>query len=138
MLQIAFVAQHLKQDGILLFIEKFRTADPKDYELREFQKDFGFKSRYFGTVEIERKSKLVLKTMHNSEVTLADMAEAIYAHFRHCTITWNSGNFYGLAASNSSENLRLYLSLMVQPAIPSQYVYDPEPYTDLAKWVESR
>jgi hypothetical protein len=136
--QIAFVAQHLKEDGILLFVEKFRSLDPGDYQGRESQKDFGFKTRYFGTDEIERKSKLVLSTMHNSEVTLAEMAAAVYTHFRHCVITWNSGNFYGLAASNSKENLWRYLSLMVQPAIPTEYVYDPEPYTELANWVDDR
>ncbi|KQW61186.1 MULTISPECIES: hypothetical protein [unclassified Ensifer] len=136
--QIAFVAQHLKEDGILLFVEKFRAADLREYQLREFQKDYGFKSRYFGAEEIERKSKLVLATMHHSEVTLAEMAAAVYAHFRHCVITWNSGNFYGLAASNSKENLRRYLSLMAQPAIPAEYVYDPEPYTELATWADDR
>ena len=136
--QIAFVKQYLKEDGILLLVEKFRAADIQDYRLREFQKDFGFKSRFFGAEEIERKSKVVLATMHDNEVTLAEMAAAVYAQFRHCAITWNSGNFYGLAASNSSENLARYLSSMVQPAIPAEYVYDPEPFTELAGWVESR
>jgi len=131
--QIGFVAQHLKDNGILLFVEKFRAADPRDYKVREDQKDFGFKTRYFGLVEIERKAKQVLTTMHDSEVTLADMATAVYAHFRHCAITWNSGNFYGLAASNSAENLGRYLSLLVQPAIPLEYVYGPEPYTRLSR-----
>jgi hypothetical protein len=134
--QIKFVADHLKEDGILLFVEKFRAADPRDYEGRESQKDFGFKTRYFGIEEIQRKSKLVLSTMHDCEVTLEEMANAVYAHFRYCVVTWSSGNFYGLAASNSQENLRRYLSLMVHPAIPAEYVYEPEPYTELATWVE--
>jgi hypothetical protein len=134
--QIEFVVDHLKEDGILLFVEKFRAADPRDYEGRESQKDFGFKTRYFGIEEIQRKSKLVLSTMHDCEVTLEEMANAVYAHFRYCVVTWSSGNFYGLAASNSQENLRRYLSLMVHPAIPAEYVYEPEPYTELATWVE--
>jgi hypothetical protein len=134
--QIEFVADHLKEDGILLFVEKFRAADPRDYEGRESQKDFGFKTRYFGLEEIQRKSKLVLSTMHDCEVTLEEMANAVYAFFRYCVVTWSSGNFYGLAASNSKENLRRYLSLMVHPAIPAEYVYEPEPYTELATWVE--
>jgi hypothetical protein len=133
--QIEFVTQHLKDDGILLFVEKFRGANPQEYEQREYQKDFGFKARYFGAREIERKSTLVLSAMHNNEVTLHEMAAAVYAHFRHCVITWNSGNFYGLAASNSGENLRRYLSFMAEPAIPSEYVYQPEPYLELSAWV---
>lgn len=133
--QIEFVAGHLKDDGILLFLEKFRAVDPNDYEGRESQKDYGFKTRYFRVEEIQRKSETVLSTMHGCEVTLSEMANAIYAHFRYCVITWNSGNFYGLAASNSKENLRRYLSLMVHPAIPAEYVYEPEPYTELATWM---
>ena len=135
--QIEFVAQHLKADGILLLLEKFRAVDPGDYQGRESQKDFGFKTHYFGSKEIARKTKLVLTTMHDGQVTLAEMASAIYARFSHCIVTWNSGNFYGLAASNSRENLRRYLSLMVYPAIPLEYVYEPEPYTDLARWVRT-
>lgn len=129
--QIGFVAQHLKDDGILLLVEKFRAADARDYAAREAQKDYGFKTRYFGREEIERKAKTVLTTMHDCEVTLADMATAVYAHFRHCVVTWNSGNFYGLAASNSEDSLRRYLSLLVPPAIPLEYVYGPEPYAKL-------
>ena len=131
--QIEFVAHHLKSDGILLFLEKFLASEPREYQAREFQKDFGFKTRYFPAEEIERKSKNVLTTMHNNEVTLVEMANAVYAQFKHCVITWNSGNFYGLAASNSHENLWRYLSLMVEPAIPAEYVYAPHPYTELSK-----
>lgn len=133
--QIEFVFQHLKKDGILLFVEKFRAASTREYEEREFQKDYGFKTRYFGSKEIERKSKLVLSPMHNNEVTLPEMAAAVYAHFRRCVVTWNSGNFYGLAASNSDENLQRYLSQMVESAIPAEYVYEPEPYAELATWL---
>ena len=131
--QIGFVAKHLKADGILLFLEKFRAVDAGDYAAREAQKDFGFKTRYFGREEIERKSKRVLETMHDSEVSLADMATAVYAHFRHCAVTWNSGNFYGLAASNSAENLTHYLSLLSQPAIPREYTYGPGLFTRLSR-----
>lgn len=129
--QIEFVAQHLKEGGILLLLEKFRTEDVNDYERREYQKDFGFKARYFPADEIERKAKLVLKTMFNNEVTLAEMSRAVGACFKHCVITWNSGNFYGLAASNSEENLMLYLSHLVTPAIPHEYVYESDMYPDL-------
>jgi hypothetical protein len=131
--QIGFVAQHLNEAGILLLVEKFQAADPSDYEAREAQKDFGFKTRYFDRGDIERKAKRVLTTMHDSEVTLADMAAAVYAHFRYCVITWNSGNFYGLAASNNENNLRRYLSVLVQPAIPREYTYGPEPFTRLPR-----
>ncbi|XNO46276.1 class I SAM-dependent methyltransferase (plasmid) [Sinorhizobium meliloti] len=129
--QIEFVAQHLNEGGLLLLVEKFRALDENDYERREYQKDFGFKARYFPADEIERKANLVLKTMHNNEVTLAEMSRAVSAHFKHCVITWNSGNFYGLAASNCEENLNLYLSHMAEPAIPHEYVYEGDMYCRL-------
>ncbi|SFO00448.1 hypothetical protein SAMN03159463_00829 [Mesorhizobium sp. NFR06] len=122
--QIEFVAQHLKDGGIFVFVEKFRAADENDYMRREQQKDYGFKSRYFPQDEIERKKTAVLNTMFNNEVTLEEMSRAVSAHFRHCEMTWNSGNFCSLAASNSKENLSLYLSQMAAPAIPHEYVYE--------------
>ncbi|MFK4259476.1 class I SAM-dependent methyltransferase [Agrobacterium tumefaciens] len=134
--QIGFVSQHLRPDGIFLFLEKFRSANEHDYAVRESQKDFGFKSQYFGVEEIERKTKRVLTTMHDCEVTLKDMADAVYTYFKHCVVTWNSGNFYGLAASNSSENLLRYLTSMPEPAIPREYVYDPTPWQELSSWLK--
>lgn len=122
--QIEFVAQHLKEGGIFVFVEKFRAIEESDYERREHQKDFGFKARYFAPDEIDRKKTVVLKTMFNNEVTLDEMFQAVRAHFLHCVMTWNSGNFCSLAASNSKDNLDLYLSQMAPPAIPREYVYE--------------
>lgn len=122
--QIEFVTQHLKEGGIFVFLEKFRAVDENDYARREWQKDFGFKARYFPQEEIEKKKTAVLKTMFNNEVTLKEMFHAIGAHFNHCVITWNSGNFCSVVASNSRENLNLYLSQMADPAIPNEYVYE--------------
>ncbi|RUV26103.1 MULTISPECIES: class I SAM-dependent methyltransferase [unclassified Mesorhizobium] len=122
--QVEFVSQHLKKDGIFVFVEKFRATDEMDYRLRERQKDFGFKARYFPPEEIEKKKAAVLNTMFANEVRLADMGEAIHRHLSHCVLTWNSGNFYSLAASNSEENLSRYVSQMASPAIPHEYVYE--------------
>lgn len=122
--QIEYVAQHLKLDGIFVFVEKFRTRDEDEYSRRERQKDYGFKARYFEPGEIEKKKSDVLGTMFNNEVTLTEMSEAIRSHFKYCAMTWNSGNFYSLAASNALENLSLYLDQMDEPAIPHEYVYD--------------
>ncbi|MFE0018358.1 class I SAM-dependent methyltransferase [Mesorhizobium sp. NPDC059054] len=122
--QIEYVTQHLKQDGIFVFVEKFRRRDEFEYRRRELQKDHGFKARYFDREEIEKKQADVLDTMFGNEVTLAQMTEAIRLQFKYCAMTWNSGNFYSLAASNAKENLSLYLSQMEAPAIPHEYVYD--------------
>ncbi|WP_245468443.1 class I SAM-dependent methyltransferase [Mesorhizobium sp. M1E.F.Ca.ET.063.01.1.1] len=122
--QVEFVVQHLKEGGIFVFVEKFRAVDDNDYIRREHQKDFGFKARYFPQNEIEKKKASVLATMFNNEVTLEAMSHAVGAHFKHCVMTWNSGNFCSLAASNSRSNLDRYLSHMEAPAIPHEYVYE--------------
>ena len=124
MKQIEFVTQHLKEGGIFVFVEKFRAANEGDYQRREYQKDYGFKARYFPQDEIHRKRIAVLGTMFNNEATLEEMARAVNAQFKHYVMTWNSGNFCSLAASNSKENLDLYVSQMPDPAIPHEYVYE--------------
>ncbi|TGU53275.1 class I SAM-dependent methyltransferase, partial [Mesorhizobium sp. M2D.F.Ca.ET.148.01.1.1] len=67
----------------------------------------------------------------NNEVTLEEMSRAVGTHFKHCVMTWNSGNFCSLAASNSRENLNLYVSQMADPAIPHEYVYEGGLYRSL-------
>jgi hypothetical protein len=135
--QIEFVAQHLRKDGIFVFVEKFRTADEDDYRRREYQKDYGFKARYFPQEEIEKKKAAVLTTMFNNEVTLEEMSAAVRTHFKHSVVTWNSGNFFSLAASNRKENLDRYAAQMERPAIPCEYVYQASLCSDPAPALRS-
>jgi hypothetical protein len=121
--QIEFVRHHLKDDGILILLEKFRSSDHAEFTRREKQKDFGFKSRYFPASDIYIKGEIVLSIMHENQVTLEDGIAALRRCFRNAAVTWNSGNFYALAASNSAENLRAYLAAMPPPAIPDEYLY---------------
>lgn len=125
--QIGFVSQHLKENGLLLFLEKFKSADIQEYQRREDQKNYGFKARYFSHADITAKETAVLTIMNQNEVTLADMQAALSPYFRHSYITWNSGNFYSLAASNSLSNIERFLSGLIEPAIPDEYVYGPLP-----------
>ena len=53
-------------------------------------------------------------------------------------MTWNSGNFCSVAASNSKENLNLYLSQMAAPAIPYEYVYETCLFRDLIASLPNR
>jgi len=125
--QIAFVAQHLKDDGLFVFLEKFLHPDLDEYRRREDQKDHGFKARFFRPDEIAAKRNTVLSIMNQNEVTLHDMGNAIKQTFRHCHVTWNSGNFYSLVASNSTANIERFLSHLIGPAIPHEYVYETLP-----------
>lgn len=121
--QIEFLSQHLAEDGILLLLEKFKSSGEDAYLRREQQKDFGFKARYFSSEQLASKAATVLGPMHHNEVTISEIADTLQSRFRHCLVTWNSGNFYGLAASNSWSNLVRYMSAMQEPAIPREYVY---------------
>jgi hypothetical protein len=125
--QIAFVAQHLKDDGLFVFFEKFLHPDLDEYRRREDQKDHGFKARFFRPDEIAAKRSAVLSIMNQNEVTLQDMGNAIKQTFRHCHVTWNSGNFYSLVASNSAASIERFLSHLIGPAIPHEYAYETLP-----------
>jgi hypothetical protein len=125
--QIAFVMQHLKTDGILLLVEKFQHDDIGEYRRREQQKDFGFKARYFSSEQIQAKEEEVLIRMNDNEVTLGEIAKVLNDDFVACYVTWNSGNFYTIAASNSARNVKRLVSKMGQPALPSEYVYEALP-----------
>ncbi|MGH0360517.1 class I SAM-dependent methyltransferase [Sinorhizobium meliloti] len=121
--QIAFVKDNLKDDGIFLFVEKFRQVDPDEYLRRELQKDHGYKARFFNPDDLKKKNSVIIKPMNLNENTVADMAQALAAYFRYGCVTWNCGNFYTLAASNSAENLRRLITAMAPPCIPNEYVY---------------
>ncbi|WP_064710647.1 class I SAM-dependent methyltransferase [Rhizobium bangladeshense] len=121
--QIEFVSQHLKNDGLFIFVEKFKSPDVDEYQRRELQKDHGFKARFFEPTDITAKKTTVLTVMNQSEVTLAEMTLAVNHCFQHCFATWNSGNFYTLLASNSLPNIERFMAGLIGPAIPGEYVY---------------
>jgi hypothetical protein len=125
--QITFVSQHLRPDGIFLFVEKFRHEDEVEYRRRELQKDYGFKSCYFSSADIEAKRSLVVARMNENEVTLEQMSYVLSGLFSHCFVTWNSGNFYTVAASNSATNLRRFLAKLCAPALPKEYLCEDLP-----------
>ncbi|MER8453839.1 class I SAM-dependent methyltransferase [Mesorhizobium sp. M1428] len=125
--QIGFVKRHLKDDGVFLFLEKFSQAESGGYLRRELQKDHGYKARFFNPDDIKRKNEVILKQMNLNETTLDDMSAALAAYFKYGCVTWNCGNFYTLAASNSADNLRRLISTMAPPCIPNEYVYIEAP-----------
>lgn len=131
--QIRFVSQNLKVDGLFLFVEKFKAPDDTEYRLRELQKDHGFKARFFSEADIRAKAQEVLTPMNRGEVTLREMAISLRRYFKNCSVTWNSGNFYTLIASNSAVNLDRFLAKLCPPAIPGEYVYENLPFSLYSK-----
>lgn len=127
--QIRFVSQHLKPDGLFMCVEKFKATTESEYALRERQKDFGFKARFFSMADIEAKKETILDLMDRNEVTLQEFTHTLVGLFSHSVVTWNSGNFYTVLASNNRANLDRFVSGLSEPAIPAEYVYESIPFS---------
>lgn len=125
--QILSVKNKLVDDGVFIFIEKFNQKNIKEYIAREWQKDEIFKSKYFSTDQINSKKRSVLNIMDNLEVTLQEFCESVGKIFKHTVITWNSGNFYVVMASNSETSLAELLSNLIPPCIPPTFNYEVLP-----------
>ena len=107
------------------------------YLRREEQKDTEFKARYFTKQQDHGEAGEDPTHMERMEVTIDEMKDALSCHFSAAAvITWNSCNFYTVAASNDRERLReLLVSAHSAPAIPDQFQYGelPRPLFGLAE-----
>jgi hypothetical protein len=124
---ITLACRNLREDGVFVMIEKVRHIDTEEYFRRERQKDGQFKSRYFDTSQISAKRQTVLACMQEQEATLLELESALRLQFSTAVITWNSGNFYTIVASNNSDNLVTFVNSMIAPAIPRQFLYEDLP-----------
>ncbi|MCX5265947.1 hypothetical protein OOT09_18870 [Streptomyces sp. NBC_00199] len=133
--QIALACRNLRSDGIFVAVEKLHPGCEDEYLRREEQKDTEFKARYFTKQQITAKRERILTHMERMEVTIDEMRDALSCHFSAAAITWNSGNFYTVAASNDRERLREFVSAHSAPAIPDQFQYGelPRPLFGLAE-----
>jgi hypothetical protein len=124
--QIALVSRNLRPGGILLLFEKLMQPSRPDYLLREQQKD-QFKSLHFDSTQIQQKAETVLTHMEGLQATLGELTGALQAHFEAAAITFNSGNFYTIAASDDPGKLETFISHMIRPATPSEFIYHELP-----------
>jgi len=119
--QIAYVLRVLKKDGVFFFLEKLNHPDNDEYIRREHIKDSLFKERYFTNTQLRQKKEKILQEMERGQVSLNELLDAIKYHFKSAYIIWNSGNFYGIAASNYVPNLDLFISLLDDPYVPTPF-----------------
>jgi hypothetical protein len=124
---INLACRNLREDGIFVLIEKVRPPSVTDYVKREAQKDEQFKARYFDAGQIAAKRAAILACMQQQEASLEQIMAALRTRFSMAAITWNSGNFYTIAASNDASNLREFVGAMIEPAIPREFVYESLP-----------
>lgn len=125
--QLAFIVPRIRPGGVLVLVQKLAQRDPRVYEARERQKDEEFKTRFFSAGDISGKTDEVLATMASLQVDLETTATALASFFRYSVLTWNSGNFYTIVASNSRASILELVSLMLKPAIPPAFCYETLP-----------
>jgi lysyl-tRNA synthetase class 2 len=116
--QIKQVKKNLKNNGILILTEKFNGDD---YDYWETLKDRDFKSFYFSQESIESKRQYVLSEMKKNQVSIPELADICSGLFEAGSIFWNSGNFYSIALSNSSENLARFIAALPDTCIPNRF-----------------
>jgi tRNA (cmo5U34)-methyltransferase len=122
--QIAYVRRVLKEDGLMIFLEKMKHTDVNEYERREQVKDRLFKSKYFSSNEIEAKKANIIAEMELGQVTLTEFARIVRRHFKYVYLIWNSGNFYEIAASNARYTVEYFLSKLKYSFVPSEFACD--------------
>ena len=115
--QIAFLKQELKKDGIVIFFEKMNNENIDKYIEMEKTKD-EFKNKYFNTEQILQKKANILNTMEKGQVTLKEFKNAAEEQFKYGIVIWNSTNFYEILASDSLDNIKLFLDNLKQAYVP--------------------
>ncbi|AYH04344.1 hypothetical protein H4F66_13865 [Pectobacterium parmentieri] len=120
--KIQFVSELIKPDGLAVFTEKC-SCDSDEYTMRELQKDYSFKHRFFSDDDLQKKKEIILCRMNKNEATVDEVDSAIRKFFNYSVIIWNSGNFYTFLAGNSYREIKKFVSKMIQPCIPHEYVY---------------
>ena len=125
--QTAFIAPRVKQNGVLVQVQKLTHPDPEVYLERERQKDGMFKPRFFSAKQIVQKQRGILDTMVDFQVDLETSRAALQSFFQYSVITWNSGNFYTIVSSNCLNSIREFGISMLKPAIPNEFCHERLP-----------
>jgi tRNA (cmo5U34)-methyltransferase len=120
---LQILRRRLEGDGILLIYEKLLDHNLEAYRQREAEKDIGFKGRFFSQGEIQAKRADILGYMEKCQVYLEDLVSAIRPVARYVVMIWKSGNFMGIAASDSARNLNEFIELLPAPFVEnSEYL----------------
>lgn len=125
--QTGFIAPRVKQNGLLVQVQKLTHPEPELYLKRERQKDEMYKSKFFSSTQIVEKKRGILDTMVDFQVDLETSRAALQSYFRYSVVTWNSGNFYTIVSSNCLESIRTFGISMLEPAIPAEFCYERLP-----------
>lgn len=131
--QIARAKELMKPDGVLIIEEKFVVGyklSPEQFRANEAKKD-AYKEQYFTKAEIEAKAKAVgvaekaafkadqdkkeqaATGMNDLMVSPGAIEDVLSSKFDHVAQFWDSGNFKGYIASDSSEAVERLINNML-------------------------
>ncbi|CAA6813489.1 MAG: Class I SAM-dependent methyltransferase [uncultured Campylobacterales bacterium] len=123
-LQIDYLSQVLKSDGIMIFTEKMLQKDMNEYKKREDIKNKLHKLKYFSQDEIEWKDEKIMQAILKYEVRVGSLINSIKRKFKYVYMIWNSSNFYRFVASNNKDNIERFISLLPKAYVPEEFCYE--------------
>ncbi|MEM9540683.1 MAG: class I SAM-dependent methyltransferase [Cyanobacteria bacterium P01_E01_bin.42] len=118
---IEYVARLLQEKGLMIFLEKLRCPDEREYKDREKIKDDLFKKKFFSDRDIAEKRLGILEVMESGQVDIESLVSAIEQNFKYVYLIWNSTNFYEFVASNNKTMVSEFLRLLPPPYLPSPF-----------------
>ncbi|MEP4199012.1 MAG: hypothetical protein ABJL99_25585 [Aliishimia sp.] len=129
--QIDIADQALKDDGIMILLEKSLRGDPQLFELEEDRKDDFHKTKYFSAQEIAWKKHQMLESMHDGLVELDDLLSVASERYENACVLWNGGNFFEIAACRDKSRLEKFTSLLGGICLDQGFDLDPQ----VGRWV---
>ena len=121
--QLAFLNQSLKEDGLIILLEKMNSKNSGEYNLMEMYKD-DFKSKFFDKNQIAKKKETILNTMEKGQVTKEELSNAASKIFKYGYIIWNTTNFYEFVFSNSKSKIEKFVSYLPDAYVPQELIIE--------------
>jgi hypothetical protein len=121
--QLTFLNQSLKEDGLIILLEKMNAKNSDEYNLMEIYKD-DFKSKFFDKNQIAKKKETILNTMEDGQVTKEELSNAASKVFKYGYIIWNSTNFYEFVFSNSKSRIEKFISYLPDAYVPQELIIE--------------
>lgn len=116
--QLLFLKSMMKDDGIIIILEKFKGNNYFSWLFNEFIKDYFYKRKYFSSKQLKWKKEKILNTMTNNLVTRDEMKFALNSAFKFSNEIWRIGNFSTFVSCDNESKLNRFSSKLVEPYYP--------------------
>lgn len=113
-------SKYLKEDGLVIFEEKFQLTDKAQQEANEQAKD-RYKEEFYTKEEIDDKKGKVLGDMGDMQANREQFEALLKEKYKYVEQHWDGGNFGGFIASNSKQTIDNFLEKMGGPLVADIY-----------------